>query len=173
MKRVSIAAAACTLALSLLAYATLHLQAIQADDDNLQMALNYIFSGDVDAKNQHMNVTIEDRTNCIVSVTVENFQIRTVFYFRKMKPETARVFDATPPDCPSGTYCPGRMGSAPKITIEGDDTVVTVSDSSNKQGEIDKRKLATFPIVGNPDRMIKALQYVFSQCPPDQSKTPF
>jgi hypothetical protein len=150
-------------------------------DDNLQKALNYIFSGDVDAPSMEapggklaMKVTIEDRNNCIVSLTVQNFeQIRTVYYFRKMNPDTAQAFDATPPDCPAGIYCPGRMGSGPKITVEGDDTVVAVSDASNKQGEINRRKIATFPIVGNPDRMIKALQYVFSQCPPEQSKTPF
>jgi hypothetical protein len=164
MKRVSIAGAACTLALSLLAYATLHIQTTQADDDNLQMALNYIFFGDVDSTNHPlMKVTIEDRNNCIVSKTVQN-RIRTVFYFRKMIPETA-----APPSCRS--VC--RMGESPDITIEGDDTVVIVSDASDKQVEIVRRKIASFPIVGNPDRMIKALQYVFSQCPSEQSKTPF
>ena len=150
-----------------------------AADDNLQKALNYIFFGDVDGpKNQHMKVTIDDRANCVVSktLTVEDVEIRTVFYFRKMNPETARVFDATPPDpncMASGAYCFGRMGEAPKITIEGDDTVVTNSDGSIKPVVIDKMKIATFPIVGNPDRMLKALHYVFSQCPPEQSKTPF
>ena len=158
MKRVSIAGAARTLALSLLAYATLHIQTTQADDDNLQMAFNYIFSGDVHSKDdpRQIKVTIEDRNNCIVSVesVYGSQEIRTVFYFRKMKPETARVFGDT------------------KITIEGDDTVVTFSDASNKQGEIHKIKIATFFMVGNPDRMIKALHYVFSQCPPEQSKSP-
>ncbi len=142
------------------------------DDDALQKAFNYLFTGNIDGDPQGIvHVQIIDRNSCTVLSTATLMpSAKVTFYFRNMRPDTITLSDATPPDCAPGFYCPGRMGSPPKLTIEGDDTVSSTTD--DKQ-EIGRSKTTSFNIIGDPERMKRALRYIFSQCSPKSSKLPF
>ena len=122
---------------------------VPAANDTLQMALNYVFRGDINGK----AVSIINQNSCIVEVD------GLKYYFRRMKPETGQ-FRSVVKNIP---YGPIRYTA---FEIEGDQVIVEVGNDGSKE--------ASIPIVGNVERTKNALMLIFSQyCPSEGPKLPF
>ena len=145
-------------AASLLSAASLQSRAA-AEDDMLQKAVNYVFTGTIDPVD---GPAIVNRKSCVVVVPDPQFKRYIRYYLTRFKMDESRI---------------SKLYSGSKISYElevgGDDVIVeylnidkTTIDFGLKSVHISLR--------GNIDQAEKALHLIFNEyCKPEKPKTPF
>lgn len=127
-----------------------------SDDQALQKAFNYIFTGSTQSDD---NVEITDRNECVV-------KFGDTFYFRHMNPSTLNFemkLDPLPNITPLPLYDLQHPPQPYAVwKIEGE-----------KALNSDGLTRLTMRVVGDPTRTRNALGFVFSQCPYEGPKLPF
>src|SRR5437764_10024013 len=143
--------------LSFLLIAPLQIRAV-AEDDVLQLAINYVFTGRIDPSNRPQ---IVDQNPCIVVVFEPKFQAYVRYYLSRFKMDSARI---------SKTYSGQQISYI--LEIQGDGIVVehlnpdktTVARAFNS---------AQIALPGNIGQSEKALRVIADQCKPEEPKSPF
>jgi hypothetical protein len=144
-------------AVSFLWIVPLHVRAM-AEDDVLQLAINYIFTGRIDPPDRP---EIVDRTSCIVVVFEPKFQAYVKYYLSRFRLDNARI---------SKTYSGQQILYV--LEVEGDDTVVEHLNP-DKTTVARGFKSAQISLPGNIDQSEKALRLIADHCKPDKPKAPF
>jgi hypothetical protein len=122
-----------------------------AEDDVLQQAINYVFTGTIDPKD---GPEITDRKSCVVVVPDP--------YLPRLGLEDARI---------DSTYS-GRQARY-QLDAQSDQTVVEYL-SPDKKTVVNAYKSAQIPLPGDIDQTKKALQLIAARCKRDDApKLPF
>jgi hypothetical protein len=145
-------------AVSLLSAAPLQSRAA-AEDDMLQRAVNYVFTGRIDPLD---GPAIVDRKSCVVVVPDPQFKRYIRYYLIRFKMDESRI---------SKLYSGSKVSY--ELEVGGDDIIVEYL-------KIDKTtidfglKSVHISLPGNIDQTEKALHLIFSEyCKPEKPKTPF
>jgi hypothetical protein len=127
-------------------------------DDLLQKAVNYIFTGRIDPSD---GPEIKDRQSCIVVVPDPKFIRYVRYYLSRFKIGDARV---------SKTY------SGPQISyqweVDGDDVIIEYLKADKKTVDYGF-KSAHIPLPGDIDQTNKAIRLIAQLCKVDRPKSPF
>lgn len=138
--------------------AVLSVDRASAQDNALQLAVNYIFTGRVDPPTVP---EITDRNACIVVLPDRRNNRHVRYYLKRFNVDTAWF---------SKRYA-GR-DVLYTLEVEGADTIVeylTADKSRVSYGF----KSTNIPLTGDVDLTKKALERVASLCPPERPKAPF
>jgi hypothetical protein len=129
-----------------------------ADNDLLQQALNYVFTGTISPEE---SPEIVDRKSCIVLVRDPRFPRFIRYHFDRFKPDDARI---------SKKYSGAR--TLYELDVESD-TVIIEYLGADKITVVQGYKSAQISLPGNIDQTQKALQIIANYCKVDQQKSPF
>jgi hypothetical protein len=130
-----------------------------ADDDVLQQAVNYVFTGAVDPTDPP---EITDPKSCVVVVADPRSKRYIRYYLNRLGLDDPRI---------DSTYA-GRQAKY-QLDVESDNVVVEYLTLDKKTVTIGY-KSAQIPLPGDIDRTRKALQFVAGRCKPgDEPKLPF
>jgi hypothetical protein len=129
-----------------------------ADNDLLQQALNYVFTGTISSEE---SPEIVDRKSCIVVVPDNRFPRFIRYYFDRFKPEYTRI---------TKKYSGAR--TLYELDVESD-TVIIEYLGADKTTVVQGYKSAQILLPGNIDQTQKALQIIADHCKADQQKSPF
>jgi hypothetical protein len=144
-------------AVSFLWIALLHVGAM-AEDDVLQLAINYIFTGKIDPPDRP---EIVDRNSCIVVVFEPKFQAYVRYYLSRFRLDSARI---------SKTYSGQQILHI--LEVQGDEIVVEHLDP-NKTTVARGFKSAQIALPGDIDQSEKALRIIADRCKAEKPKSPF
>jgi hypothetical protein len=145
-------------AVSVLWTGTLQDRAV-ADDDVLQQAVNYVFTGRIDPQD---GPEIADRKSCVVVVPDVKFKRYIRYYLSRFKMEASRI---------SKTYSGARV--LYELEVEGDDNIVEYLHIDKTTVDFGLRS-AHISLPGNIDQTEKALRRIFDEyCKAEKPKTPF
>jgi hypothetical protein len=136
---------------------TLPMRAAQRDD-LLQQAFNYVFTGNIDAKE---GPEIVDRTSCIVVARDPRYPRFIRYYFGRFKPDNSRI---------TKNYA-GRK-TLYKLEVESDNVVIEYL-SNDKATVVQAFKSVQIDLLGDIDQTQKALKAIADRCNGAQSKSPF
>jgi len=130
-----------------------------AEDDVLQQAVNYVFTGRIDPQD---GPEIVDRKACVVVVPDHKFKRYAKYYLRRFKMDTARL---------------SKRYSGPQVSyeleVEGDDILLEYLNA-DKTTVAYGFKTAHIALPGNIEQTEKALKLIFSgDCKSDKPKAPF
>jgi hypothetical protein len=148
---------ALVIAIASVLWAILAIHAL-ADNDLLQQAMNYVFTGTI---NPQERPEIVDRKSCIVAVPDSRFPRFIRYYFDRFKPEDTRIT---------------KKYSGARTLYELDvasDTVVIEYLGADKTTVVQAYKSAQISLPGNIEQTQKALQIIAGHCKADQQKSPF
>jgi hypothetical protein len=141
------------------AFGVLILQAHAAPvADLLQQAVNYVFTGKVDAQG---GPEIVDRSACIVVVRDPKFERFIRYYLARFKMDTARFTKKY-----AGTQ------ELYELDVEGDMPVIEYL-AMDKSTVLQRYKTAQIPLPGTIDQAQKALQIIIKRCQTEPQKSPF
>jgi hypothetical protein len=130
-----------------------------SEEDVLQQAINYIFTGRIDPKN---GPEIADPKTCVVVVPEPDLNRYARYYLNRFKMDVSRI---------SKKYA-GRQVLY-ELEVEGDDVILEFL-KADKTSVNFGFKSAHIPLPGNIDRTEKALHLVFAEhCKADQPRLPF
>jgi hypothetical protein len=130
-----------------------------SEDEVLQQAINYIFTGRIDPKD---GPEIVDQKNCIVVVPEPDLNRYARYYLNRFKMDVSRI---------SKKYA-GRQVLY-ELEVEGDDVILEFLKADKTTVNFGF-KSAHISLPGNIDRTEKALHLVFDgHCKADQPKSPF
>ena len=129
-----------------------------ADNDLLQQALNYVFTGTISPEE---SPEIVDRKSCIVVVPDNRFPRFIRYHFDRFKPEDTRI---------TKKYSGAR--TLYELDVESD-TVIIEYLGADKNTVVQGYKSAQISLPGNIDQTQKALQIIANYCKVDQQKSPF
>ena len=133
--------------------------AAAAEDDVLQQAINYVFTGSLDPTGAP---EITDRKSCVVVVADPKWKRFIRYYLTRLGLDDPR-FDST------------YAGRQPRYLLEAqsDQTVVEYL-SPDKKTVVNGYKTAQIPLPGDFDQTKRALQLIAARCKrDDQPKLPF
>ena len=131
----------------------------RAQDDVLQQAINYVFTGTIDPKEPP---EIEDRKSCVVVLPDPKWKRYIRYYLTRLGLDDPR-FDST------------YSGRQPRYQLEAqsEQTVVEYL-SPDKKTVVNGYKSAQIPLPGDFDQTRRALQLIASRCKRDDTpKLPF
>jgi hypothetical protein len=130
-----------------------------AEDDVLQQAVNYVFTGSIDPQN---GPEIVDRKSCVVVVPEPKFKRYARYYLGRFKMDVSRV---------SKKYSGHDVSY--ELEVEGDSVVLEFLKSDRTTADYGF-KTAHIALPGNIDRTEKALALIFAEyCKVEKPKTPF
>jgi hypothetical protein len=136
---------------------TLPMRAAQRDD-LLQQAFNYVFTGNIDAKE---GPEIVDRKSCIVVARDPRFPRFIRYYFGRFKTDNSRI---------TKNYA-GRK-TLYKLEVESDNVVIEYL-TNDKATVVQAFKSVQIDLLGDIDQTQKALKLIADRCNGEQSKSPF
>ena len=161
---------ALVIAIASVLWAILAIHAL-ADNDLLQQAMNYVFTGTI---NPQERPEIVDRKSCIVVVPDSRFPRFIRYYFDRFKPEDTRI---------TKKYSGAR--TLYELDVASDTVVIEYLSADNtKDNHCQAERLDKTPILhtyksaqislpGNIEQTQKALQIIADHCKADQQKSPF
>ncbi len=129
-----------------------------AEDDVLQLAVNYVFTGRIDPRTL-LKLSIE---NLIVVVFEPKFQAYVRYYLGRFKLDSARI---------SKTYSGQQIFYV--LEIQGDDIIVVEHLNPDKTTVARAFKSAQVPLPGDIDQSEKALRLISDRCKAEKPKLPF
>jgi hypothetical protein len=129
----------------------------KADDDILQKAINYVFTGKIDPEN---GPQIVNRKSCIVLVPDPRNKRSIRYYLSRFNMDTAH-FDKI--------YI-GRNPSY-KLDVAGDDTIVEFLNPDLTVAHA--HHTAQIALPGDIDQTQRAMKLIAEQCKPEKPKAPF
>jgi hypothetical protein len=130
-----------------------------AEDDVLQQAVNYIFTGSTEPQD---GPEIVDRKSCIVVVPEPKFKRYARYYLGRFKMDVSRI---------SKKYSGHDVSH--ELEVEGDSVVLEFLKSDKKTVDYGF-KSAHIALPGNIDRTEKALALIFAEyCKAEKPRTPF
>ena len=133
--------------------------AAAAEDDMLQQAVNYVFTGTIDPQDAP---EIADRKSCVVVVPDPKWKRFIRYYLTRLGLDDPRI---------DSTYS-GRQARY-QLNAESDQVVVEYL-SLDKKTVVNGYKSAQIPLPGNIDQTKKALQLIAARCKTtDAPKLPF
>jgi hypothetical protein len=144
-------------AASLLWIAPLQVRAV-AEDDVLQLAVNYVFTGRIDPPDRP---EIVDRKSCVVVVFEPKFKAYVRYYLNRFKLDSARI---------SKTYSGQQIFYV--LEIHGDDIVVEHLNT-DKTTVARAFNSAQISLPGDIDQSEKALRLISDHCKAVKAKPPF
>jgi hypothetical protein len=144
-------------AVSFLWIAPLQVRAM-AEDNVLQLGINYIFTGRIDPPDRP---EIVDQTSCIVVVFEPKFQTYARYYLSRFRLDNARI---------SKTYSGQQILYI--LEAQGDDIVVEHLDP-DKTTVARGFKSAQIALPGDIDQSEKALRIIADRCKAEKPKSPF
>jgi hypothetical protein len=144
-------------ALALLWMAPLQIRAA-VENDVLQLAVNYVFTGRIDPPEPP---EIVDRKSCIVVVFEPNFHAYVRYYLSRFKLDSARI---------SKTYSGQQIFYV--LEVQGDDIVVEHLNP-DKTTVARGFRSAQVALLGDIDQSEKALRLISDRCRADKPKLPF
>ena len=136
---------------------TLPMRAAQKDD-LLQQAFNYVFTGNIDAKE---GPEIVDRASCIVVARDPRFPRFIRYYFGRFRPDNSKI---------TKNYA-GRK-TLYKLEVESDNVVIEYL-TNDKATVVQAFKSVQIDLLGDIDQTEKALKVIADRCNGAQSKSPF
>ena len=130
-----------------------------AEDDVLQQAVNYVFTGTTDPQN---GPEIVDRKSCVVVVPEPKFKRYARYYLTRFKMDVSRI---------SKKYSGHDI--AYELEVEGDSVLLEFLKPDKTTVDYGF-KSAHISLPGNIERTEKALALIFSEyCKVEKSRTPF
>lgn len=144
-------------AASFLCIAPLQVRVV-AEDDMLQLAVNYIFTGRIDPPDRP---EIVDRKSCVVVVFEPKFKAYVRYYLDRFKLDSARI---------SKTYSGQQIFYV--LEIRGDDIIVEHLNA-DKTTVARAFNSAQISLPGDIDQSEKALQLISDHCKAVKAKSPF
>ena len=130
-----------------------------AEDDALQQAVNYVFTGRIDPQD---GPEIVDRKSCIVVVPDPKYKRYARYYLSRFKMDIARI---------SKRYAGPQI--LYELEVQGDDVLLEYLNADKKTVAYGF-KSAQISLPGNIDQTEKALKLIFSgHCKSDKPKAPF
>jgi hypothetical protein len=130
-----------------------------AEDDVLQQAINYVFTGSTDPLD---SPEIVDRKSCVVVVPEPKFKRFARYYLGRFKMDLSRI---------SKKYSGHDVSY--ELEVEGDGVVLEFLKSDKTTVDYGF-KSAHIALPGNIDRTQKALALIFAEyCKVEKPKTPF
>jgi hypothetical protein len=130
-----------------------------AEDDVLQQAINYVFTGTIDPKEAP---AITDRKACVVVLPDPKWKRFIRYYLPRLGLDDPRI---------DSTYS-GRQ-ALHQLDAQSDQIVVEYL-SPDKKSVVNGFKSAQIPLPGDIDRTRKALQFIAAHCKGDEGqKLPF
>jgi hypothetical protein len=130
-----------------------------AEDDVLQQAINYVFTGTIDPKD---GPEITDRKSCVVVVPDPKWKRSVRYYLPRLGLDDPRI---------DSTYS-GRQARY-QLDAQSDQAVVEYL-SPDKKTVVNAYKSAQIPLPGDIDHTKKALQLIAARCKRDDApKLPF
>jgi hypothetical protein len=130
-----------------------------AEDDLLQKAVNYVFTGSVEPENPP---EITDRKSCVVVVADAKWKRFIRYDLSRLKLDEPRI---------NSTYS-GRQANY-QLDVEGDKVVVEYL-GADKKTVTNGYKSAQIPLPGDIERTRKAIQWLGARCKPgDAANLPF
>jgi hypothetical protein len=130
-----------------------------SEDDVLQQAVNYVFTGSTDPQN---GPEIVDRKACVVVVPEPKLNRYARYYLGRFKMDVSRI---------SKRYSGHDVSY--ELEVEGDGTVLEFLKSDKTTVDYGF-KSAHIALPGNIDRTEKALALIFAEyCKVEKPKTPF
>jgi hypothetical protein len=130
-----------------------------AEDDVLQQAINYVFTGAIDAKD---GPEITDRKSCVVVVPDHKWKRFVRYYLPRLGFDDPRI---------DSTYS-GRQARY-QLDAQSDQVVVEYL-SPDKKTVVNGYKSAQIPLPGDIDQTKKAMQLIATRCKRDDApKLPF
>jgi len=130
-----------------------------AEDDVLQQAINYVFTGTIDPQD---GPEIVDRKSCVVVVPEPRFKRYARYYFTRFKMDVARF---------SKKYSGHDVSY--ELEVEGDSVLLEFLKPDKTTVDYGF-KSAHISLPGNIDRTEKALALIFSEyCKVERPRTPF
>jgi len=135
------------------------LQSRAAEDDMLQKAVNYVFTGRIDPLD---GPAIANRKSCVVVVPDPQFKRYIRYYLIRFKMEESRI---------------SKLYSGSKISYElevgGDDTIVEYLNIDKTTIDFGLKSVH-ISLPGDIAQTEKALHLIFNEyCKPEKPKTPF
>jgi hypothetical protein len=130
-----------------------------AEDDVLQQAVNYVFTGSTQPQD---GPEIVDRKSCVVVLPEPKFKRYARYYLGRFKMDVSRI---------SKKYSGHDVSH--ELEVEGDSVVLEFLKSDKKTVDYGF-KSAHIALPGNIDRTEKALALIFAEyCKVERPKTPF
>jgi hypothetical protein len=130
-----------------------------AEDDVLQQAINYVFTGTIDPQDAP---EITDRKSCVVVLPDPKWKRFIRYHLTRLELDNPRI---------DSTYS-GRQARY-QLDAESDQVVVEYL-SPDKKTVVNGYKSAQIPLPGNIDQTRKALQLIAARCMRDDAtKLPF
>jgi len=130
-----------------------------AEDDVLQQAINYVFTGTIDPQDRP---EIVDRKSCVVVVPEPRFKRYARYYLTRFKMDVARF---------SKKYSGHDVSY--ELEVEGDSVLLEFLKPDKTTVDYGF-KSAHISLPGNIDRTEKALALIFSEyCKVERPRTPF
>ena len=130
-----------------------------AEDDVLQQAINYVFTGTIDPQD---GPEIVDRKSCVVVVSEPRFKRYARYYLTRFKMDVARF---------SKKYSGHDVSY--ELEVEGDSVLLEFLKPDKTTVDYGF-KSAHISLPGNIDRTEKALALIFSEyCKVERPRTPF
>jgi hypothetical protein len=129
-----------------------------AENDLLQQAINYVFTGTTDPQE---GPEIVDRRSCAVVVRDPRYARYIKYYLARFRPDTIRI---------SKKYAGTR--TLYELDVESDNVIVEYLDV-DKTTVRQAYRSAQISLPGNIDQTQKALQIIAKDCQGDQPKAPF
>ncbi len=142
-------------AVSFLWIAPLQIRAV-AEDDVVQLAINYVFTGRIDPPDR---LEIVDQKSCIIVVFEPKFQAYVRYYLSRFKLDSARI---------SKTYSGQQISYV--LEVQGDDIVVEHLNP-DKTAVARAFKSAQIALPGNIDQSEKALRIIADRCKAEKAPT--
>ena len=142
---------------SFLCIAPLQVRAV-AEDDMLQLAVNYVFTGRIDPPDRP---EIVDRKSCLVVVFEPKFKAYVRYYLNRFKLDSARI---------NKTYSGQQIFYV--LEIHGDDIVVEHLNT-DKTTVARAFNSAQISLPGDIDESEKALRWISDHCKAVKARSPF
>jgi hypothetical protein len=144
------------IAILLLASIVPHTRAF-ADSDKLRQAINYVFTGSIDA---HDTIKVIDPKLCVVVVSEPERNRSVRYHLSRFKMDTTR-------------FEKRYVGRTPtyQLYVEGDDDVVEFLNPDMTVSHA--HRTARFPLPGDIDQSERALRVIADQCKPEKPKPLF
>src|SRR5262245_23721444 len=127
-------------------------------DDLLQQAFNYVFTGNIDAKE---GPEIVDGTSCIVVARDPRFPRFIRYYFGRFRPDNSRI-----------TRNNAGRKTLSKLKFEAVKVVIEYL-TNDKVNVVQAFKSVQIDLLGDIDQTKKALKVIAERCNGEQSKPPF
>jgi hypothetical protein len=131
----------------------------RAEADLFQKAVNYVFTGSIDPKDQP---DIVDRKSCIIVMRDPKYDRYIKYYLRRFKMNDA-LFDKN--------YRGSRVSY--ELNVKGDDVILEYLNL-DKTTVLQGYRSAEIALPGDIDQTRKALNIIYSDyCKPEQQSSPF